>query len=608
MPERALRRFGTARFRHGEPVHALALSPDGRTIATAGGGDIRFWETTTGKLRGVLFPGNQGWIFALGFSADGTRLVSTGADPKSHRKGQLIVWDVPEKRPLWTISTPGWVRSAAISPDGQTVVYNTDNGTLQILNGATGAVRHELTPPEAAGRQPNANFPLANCVAISPDGQQVAALRVKSTLCLWDVATGQVRKVLAGVTNLRALAFTPDGKGLATSHLKDRNPTSELSGLGESEIRFLDLTTGGVKWAVSSEQVPVFSLAFSPDGRRLASGEWKGRVFLRDAANGQPVRQFDTLYGSTNGVAFAPDGKLLYAVGTLGRIFVWNTVTGESRFPEVSHASGVVDLSLSPDGQTLATAGGDGDKTIRLWDLKSGQTRVILRGPDKFVGTVQFLRDGRRLVSGNGDGTVRLWDGVGGRELTKLIEIDKNWGTHTALSPDGKFLAIGELKNVRLWDLAAGKEVRRFTGHDGIIQSLSFSPEGAFLATLSPGYMDEQGHHEDFSTRVWQVATGVELFRHTGPNPGVFTPDGRGLLFLSEGKVLNYDFLTGQERSNPGWNDVVRIVSSPGASWWATTHRDGSIRLRATPWDREFLLPVRFPDVHGKPPLVRGRP
>ena len=177
------------------------------------------------------------------------------------------------------------------------------------------------------------------------------------------------------------LAFTPDGKGLATSHLKDRNPTSELSGLGESEIRFLDLTTGGVKWAVSSEQVPVFSLAFSPDGRRLASGEWKGRVFLRDAANGQPVRQFDTLYGSTNGVAFAPDGKLLYAVGTLGRIFVWNTVTGESRFPEVSHASGVVDLSLSPDGQTLATAGGDGDKTIRLWDLKSGQTRVILRDP-----------------------------------------------------------------------------------------------------------------------------------------------------------------------------------------------------------------------------------
>jgi WD40 repeat protein len=383
------------------------------------------------------------------------------------------------------------------------------------------------------------------------------------------------------------MAFSPGGKSLVTAEVKGHAFTED------STIRLWDLGSGKAKWSVPSEQKVVLSVAFSPDGRWLATGGTsKGSVFLREATSGRPIRRHHELDGWMHGVAFSPDGRYLYAAGTNGRVLVWGTANGHARFPDDQHTAGLGALSQSPDGRTLATAGAD--STIRFWDLGTGKTRVVLRGHEQGVLSVQFLPGGRQLVSAGGDGTVRVWDTATGRELRKLFNADKGWNARTVLSPDGKLLAVGEVQRVRLWNFAAGKEVRQIAGHEGYIIDLSFSADGAYLATAAHSYGEDGRKFEDDTVRVWQVATGEELFRHTilYPNCPLVTPDGRGVAFLGGpggGSAQVFDFRSKRKRPGPGWEDVQTMAASSGGAWLATAHTDGSIRVRAAPSGQEVL-------------------
>jgi RNA polymerase sigma factor (sigma-70 family) len=577
LPERALRRFGTARFRHGTQIHSFALSPDGTIAASGGLGEIRLWDAANGKLRRI-FRGHSAWVFALGFSADGARLVSAGSEDNDHKGGKLIVWDLAAGKPLTTVPHPGWVRSAALTPDGKTVAMCCDDGTLHVLDADTGKVVHSLLG--------TTQLRLSR-VAFSPDGKQLAAAGDNDTVCLWDVTTGAERLRLADVQGLQALAFSIDGKMLAAAQFKGM--------FEEGKLRLWDLATGRDHWTVAlgsgkSFSAGVGALAFSPDGLRLACCDMGGTTEVRDAKTGKVLRAYKEGEAWMHGVAFAPDGRTIYAAGTDGRVQVWNVASGKERFPYDQHRGGVLGLSESPDGRTLATA--SSDCNIRLWDLATGKTRSVLSGHPRAVYSVQFFQGGQRLVSAGGDGAVRVWNAATGEQVQKLLGADKGWNARTALSPDGNLLAIGEVQGVRLWDLAAGKELRQLKGHEGYIIDLSFSADGDYLTTASHAYSDGmQEQHQDWSVRVWNVSSGEEVFRHTTlyPNRPVFTSDGRGVAFLASGKVLVYDFKSGKERPSPGWCDVATMAPSPGGSWLATAHQDGSIRIRVAQTGEEAL-------------------
>jgi RNA polymerase sigma factor (sigma-70 family) len=576
LPEGALRRFGTTRFRHGNQIMAMARSPDGKTIATGGiDGEIRLWDAATGRLDNSFRM--AGLVCALRYSQDGTKLVSAGSGDLQHRSkstGQIVVWDPKTGKPIRTIAKTSNVDSAVITPDGMSIIVSTYRASLQLLDINTGKVRQDFAARLGSPR-----------LALSPDGRMLAGGYGRETQ-IWDTATGAEKRQLPATDQPLCLVFSPDSKMLATAHLKGNS-------FEEAFIRLWDPATGAEQWSVKigtgkSMSGGVFVMSFSPDGRQLACGGINGVTEIRDAKTGNIVRQFiegkDWILG---GVAFSPDGGTLYAAGSDGVVQVWNVATGEPHFQFDQHKGGVFDLSRSPDGKTLATAAGDG--TIRLWDLTRGKTRVVLPKFDAGVSSVNFLADGKRLVSSESNGTVRIWDVGTVRELEKLAGPNKGITTRITVSPDGKLLAIGSMQQVRLWDLAAGKEIRQFIGHKGYIIDLSFSADGTYLATSAHSYQDSGVFHEDWTMRVWQIATGEELYCHTGlhPDKPLFTPDGRGVA-VSTGKMSNEqertwvvcDFITGKERPRLGWNDVQAQTLSPGGMWLATAHADGSVRIR----------------------------
>jgi WD40 repeat protein/serine/threonine protein kinase len=406
----------------------------------------------------------------------------------------------------------------------------------------------------------------------------------------WNLlAHPELRTLKAHETRTLGVATSPDGQRFASTD--------------GATVQVWDAASGEKTLALKLREGYVSSLAFSPDGRRIAGGGVRyarddGILLVWDAASGRELLSLVEPNRRVESVVFSPDGRRL-AAGCWDRtVRVWDASSGEETFHHESHKDneiglGVHYVAFSPDGRRLAGANAD---TVRVWDASSGQELHTLKGHKGVVNSVAFSPNGQQIVSGGGvnsvafrpngqqivsgggDDTVQLWDASSGQEL-RALKGQTGLVYSVGFSPDGRRIASASLSGtVRVWDAASWQELHTHTVYMGPVHCVVLGADGRQIVS---GY-------DDGTIRVWDAGVGQEalsLKGHSGAIGSVaFSPDGRRIASAGEpGTLRVWDTVSGQALlCLTGHAAIVDSAAfSPDGRRIAGACRDGTVRV----WD-----------------------
>ena len=350
---------------------SVAFSPDGRMIATGHGnaietrasfrfsGSARIWDVAAGRLQKVLGKRSRD-VRAVAISPDG-RMIATGygrtipAATGFLSSGSVRIWDIDAGgRELALGGRWDSVTSVAFSSDGRMLAAGLNNNTARIWDLAGGR------EPKVIGDHSEG----VTAVAFSPNGRLLATASGAwdSTARIWDISSGQELEVIEGHSKgIDSIAFSPDGRLLATA---SRDGTARL----------WDPATGRELEVLEEHTTAVIGVSFSPDGRLLATTSWDNTARLWDVATGRQLQVLEGHLANVYGAAFSPDGRTVATASDTARL--WDVTTGRELKVLEGHSAIVDSIAFSPDGRTVATAARD--NTARIWDAATGRELATL--------------------------------------------------------------------------------------------------------------------------------------------------------------------------------------------------------------------------------------
>ncbi|MFD5074424.1 helix-turn-helix domain-containing protein [Streptomyces sp. NPDC058371] len=530
---------------------AVAFNRTGDVLAAADGNEVVLWDVTDARHLGLLatITNGIGDVMWVALSPDGRTMATANRDKTAE------LWDVSDPRRPERLATmrghTGSLTSVTFSPDGR----------MLATTGDTTARLWDISDPHAPGKLGvlTGHTRAVWSAAFSPDGHTLATASWDHTVRVWDITRPSAPRSVATLTGHTTLvwsvAFSPDGRTLASTgggtflwDMSDPRHPSMQTNLPDG-VYAAAFNPDGTTLAAGSalhdlRELPLFfhddvidTMAFSPDGKVLASGSWDRTIRLWDVAAGHPRLLLATLTGQRDfirSVAFSPDGHTLASASNDGTVWLWDVADPRTarRLTVIEpHAGEAASASFSPDGRTLATSG---FRTVRLWDVtdrKNPKALARLGGYQGDGGAVVFSPDGRTLATG-GRGKSTLWDIADPRRPSALdFAFASDSVPSNAFSPDGRVLATvntagNAVRLLDMTDLRHPRQLALLTGYTSPVYAVAFTPDGRRLATGEGGQ----------KARVWDVSdprqpkqlgalTGNELAVPTL----VFSPDGHTL-------------------------------------------------------------------------------
>ncbi|MDZ7955912.1 NB-ARC domain-containing protein [Nostoc sp. DedQUE09] len=527
---------------------------------------VNFQNATFAKS---IFSETLNVAMSIGLSPDG-QMMAVGDS-----NGNIYLWNISTTQLMGIFSGhKGWVWSVAFSSDGRTLASSSTDSSVRLWDIQSGQCLQVLTEHKGC----------VWSVSFSPDGQQLVSGSDDQTVRLWNLQ-GKCLRVLKGHTqSVYAVHFAPDQQTLASSS-------------SDTTIRIWDVSNGNCLSVLQGHTSGVRCVRFSPDGQLLASGCQDGSIRLWSAHlshDQHPKPHFinssaKLLHGHTDfvwDIAFSPDGRLLVSGGRDGTLRLWNVKDGQSIYVLEGHKHDVYGLAISADNQLLVSAGKD--HTVRLWNLQSGRNLKTLRGYTGGIHSLSLSSDDQILASSGQNEMIQLWhlqlDGnLPQLQPYKTFSSSTRWISslsNVSFSPDNLTLAINRHdESIALWNIQTG-QLERWSAHNASVWTVLFNPSGQILASSS----------YDCTVGLWDVQTHHCLHVLRGHQNGIpaiaFDPDGQWLASGSFDLTIRlWDVQTGEcSRVLHGHTGAVfALAFDPGGYRLASASHDRTIRL----WDVE---------------------